>query len=233
MSPSPAEPALPAPDTVAPTGEALLRLLREELIKTQLIVLELNDRVLAKETEKADAVAILGRVELVLEQKINYISDLDRALNEQIAKLRQQVDAAQTECGARDDIIKDLAGRLEAANQEVTRMHGVAGGYARDLAHTREALAAESTHHQHTQTTLASTESRLAEQTSKLAETNVVLAATKNELAATQARLDETSQALTRTESTLADERRRLASIFASLLWRWGRPWRAMFGPKV
>ncbi len=223
---SPSTESASAPPREAPTGEALVRLLREELIKTQLIVLELNDCVLAKETDKADAIAILGQVELVLEQKINYISELDRALNAQIAALRGQLEQAQHESQARETVIQDLASRLEAANQEVNRMHAVAGDYARQLTHTREALAAETARLQQTQTGLSSTRAQLDEKTK-------ALAATTAELSATQARLDATTARLGQTEADLARERRRLANIFGSTLWRWGRPWRALFGPKV
>lgn len=209
-----------------PSGEALVRLLREELIKTQLIVLDLNDRVLEKETDKADAVAILGQVELVLEQKINYISELDRALNNQIADLRQRLQASEQEQKARDSIIQDLASRLETANQEVSRMHGVAGDFARDLAHTREALAGEKAQHQGTRGELASTAAQLDQ-------TRQTLATTSSELAATRDRLETTERRLTEIDAALASERGRLAKIFSSALWRLGRPWRALFGPKV
>lgn len=208
------------------SGEPLVRLLREELIKTQLIVLDLNDRVLEKETEKADAVAILGQVEMVLEQKINYITELDRALNTRIAVLQQRLELSEAESKARDAIIQDLVKRLDVANQEISRMHGVAGDFARDLAHTREALTAESAgHHQ--------TRAELAAISADRAATAQTLAATRTELATTRRQLEETQHTLHTTTTALEGERRRLSAIFSSALWKLGRPWRALFGPKV
>src|SRR5690606_25828208 len=96
-------------------NEALIRLLREELIKTQLTVLDLNDRALEQETDKADAIAILARVELVLEQKIDYITELDRLLNAQIADLRRQLDEARNEAQTCTVATTDFASRLTNA----------------------------------------------------------------------------------------------------------------------
>ncbi len=218
MTPAPLDPETsPAPPPS--DQEALIRLLREELIKTQLIVLDLNDRVLEKETDKADAIAILARVELVLEQKIDYITELDRALNAQIADLRARLASAENESKARDTIIQDLVAKLDAANQEISRMHGVAGDYARDLNLTREALARES--------------AELARTRTELAARSATLAQTSDDLAATRARLADTERTLADRDADLAHERRRLNQIFASALWRLGRPWRALFGPKV
>ena len=66
----------------------LVQSIRKELILSQITVLELQDTILQKETDKADAVSILGQVEHVLEEKINYIFALDRVLNEKIAGLQ-------------------------------------------------------------------------------------------------------------------------------------------------
>jgi hypothetical protein len=152
---NPTSPPTPSPEI---KGDALVRLLREELVKTQVIVLELNDRVLAKETDKADAVTILGKVELVLEEKINYIAELDRALNDEIKAAKRDLAAAQEtaktvgqthEAQVRDAqrVLQDHVDRLEAANQEISRMHGVAGGLgprpgpnSRDASHLDEGL---------------------------------------------------------------------------------------------
>lgn len=208
------------------SGEALVRLLREELIKTQMIVLDLNDRVLEKETEKADAVAILGQVELVLEQKINYITELDRALNAQIAGVRARLESTERENQAHATSIQELLAKLDAANKEVTRMHGVAGDYARDLAHTREALNVESATHQQTRAQLSAT-------STELASTGQTLATTQSDLAATRGQLEDTQRKLEQTHTELAHERHRLNKIFRSALWKLGRPWRALFGPEV
>ena len=56
---------------------------------------------------------------------------------------------------------------------------------------------------------------------------------TSDELARTRAHLADTERTLADREASLAHERRRLDKIFASALWRLGRPWRALFGPKI
>jgi chromosome segregation ATPase len=66
----------------------LIQGIRRDLIHAQISILELNDTILAKETDKADAVSILGELEHQLELKVNYIFDLDRELNRQISGLR-------------------------------------------------------------------------------------------------------------------------------------------------
>ncbi|MCC5021807.1 MAG: hypothetical protein J6386_02940 [Candidatus Synoicihabitans palmerolidicus] len=45
--------------------------------------------------------------------------------------------------------------------------------------------------------------------------------------------LNATTTKLSRTTEDLAVARERLTAIESSLLWRWGKPWRALFGPKV
>src|SRR6187402_2436737 len=74
----------------------LVQSIRKELILSQITVLELQDTVLQKETDKADAVSILGQAELVLEGKINYIFELDRALNQRIAALERELVETRT-----------------------------------------------------------------------------------------------------------------------------------------
>lgn len=248
----------PPPIPSADAREALIRQLREELIKTQMIVLELNDRILEKETDRVDAIAILGRVELVLEQKIDYIVELDQALNARIRDLTSALADAQSlaaqrlaeiqricaerdrEYAARDAIIQDLVQKLDTANQEIGRAHTMAGGFARDLAHTRDALAAEQTTHQQTREAFAANRAQLDATAADLVRTQTALAATREELAGTQSRLDATARELSDTagqlsarEADLAAERGRLHRIKASALWRLGRPWRALFGPKA
>src|SRR6187551_62717 len=63
----------------------LVQSVRKELILAQITVLELQDTILQKETDKADAISILGQAEHALEHKINYIVELDRVLNEKLA----------------------------------------------------------------------------------------------------------------------------------------------------
>ena len=67
----------------------------------------------------------------------------------------------------------------------------------------------------------------------ELAERTASLAQTSDDLAQTRARLADTERTIADREASLAHERRRLEKIFASALWRLGRPWRALFGPKV
>jgi chromosome segregation ATPase len=238
---NPTSPPTPSPEI---KGDALVRLLREELVKTQVIVLELNDRVLAKETDKADAVTILGKVELVLEEKINYIAELDRALNDEIKAAKRDLAAAQEtaktvgqthEAQVRDAqrVLQDHVDRLEAANQEISRMHGVAGGFARDLAQTRETLATSTKDLAETRGALTATLQKLATSEQTLADTRVKLAQTEEHLRSTAQSLADEQAVRTERDAQLVDERRRLSLIFNSALWKAGRPWRALFGPKV
>jgi hypothetical protein len=179
-------------------NEALIRLLREELIKTQLIVLDLNDRVLEKETAKADAIAILARVELVLEQKIDYITELDRLLNAQIADLRRQLESSRAETRACADAVAALASRLAVAPP-----------------------------------TAASSSTPLAQTEAAVSSLAAAFDQRTRELADTRAQLDHTARTLAERDHALALERHRLNKIFRSSLWRLGRPWRALFGPKL
>ena len=118
----------------------LIQSIRQELILSQITVLELQDTVLQKETDKADAISILGQAEHALEGKINYIVELDRVLNEKLSAARQAATAAAPEITARDQIIQDLVQKLDLANREIGATHALAGAYARDLAQAQEAL---------------------------------------------------------------------------------------------
>jgi chromosome segregation ATPase len=116
----------------------LIQGIRRDLIHAQISILELNDTILAKETDKADAVSILGELEHQLELKVNYIFDLDRELNRQISGLRTQL---ANETASRDATIKDLVARLDAANREIGATHELAAKYARELSDSRERVA--------------------------------------------------------------------------------------------
>lgn len=118
----------------------LIQSIRQELIRSQITVLELQDTVLQKETDKADAVSILGQAEHALEGKINYIVELDRLLNERLAALAATATAAEAGNAERDRIIQDLVHKLDLANREAGAAHGLASNYARDLSHAQEAL---------------------------------------------------------------------------------------------
>jgi chromosome segregation ATPase len=118
----------------------LIQNVRRELILSQITVLELQDTVLQKETDKADAISILGQAEHALESKINYIVELDRVLNEKLAAAQQAAAAGGPEIAARDRIIQDLVEKLDKANREIGATHAMAGNYARDLAQAQETV---------------------------------------------------------------------------------------------
>ena len=143
MSSAASQPTSPATSIERLTRElaektSLIQDIRKELILAQVTVLELQDTILQKETDKADAVSILGQAEHALESKINYIVELDRVLNEKLAAAR--AGSGSAEIAARDQIIQDLVQKLDAANREIGATHTMAGNYARDLAHAQEAL---------------------------------------------------------------------------------------------
>ena len=143
-------PAAPTPPTPPPDlarlqreleeKTLLIQSIRKELILSQVTVLELQDTVLQKETDKADAVSILGQAEHALEGKINYIVELDRVLNGQLATAQAALAAAQTGSAERDRIIQDLVQKLDLANRGLGEAHAMAGGYLRDLTEARESL---------------------------------------------------------------------------------------------
>jgi hypothetical protein len=118
----------------------LVQDIRRELILSQITVLELQDTVLQKETDKADAISILGQAEHALEAKINYIVELDRVLNEKLAAAQRSAGPGAAEIAARDAIIQDLVQKLDLANREIGATHRMAGDYARDLAQARAEL---------------------------------------------------------------------------------------------
>jgi chromosome segregation ATPase len=182
----------------------LVQSVRKELILSQITVLELHDTILQKETDKADAVSILGQVEHVLEEKINYIFELDRVLNEKIAASQAALAAQKT---AHDQITQDLVQKLDAANREIGATHTMAAGYARDLAQSREQLQR--------------TEQELTAARAQLAGTQASLAQTRQELGDSQA-------AQRATEDARAALAREIASMRAALSWKLTRPLRAL-----
>ncbi|WP_221032933.1 hypothetical protein [Actomonas aquatica] len=227
-----------------PADENLVTTLRREIVAAELQILELNDRLAAKDTDRADAVALLGQAELVLEEKIGYIMTLDQALNTRIRELEQECDRKTAEIdrrgealqaahaadernrAERDAVIKDLSERLEAANQEINRAHELARDYAEKFNGAEQALAA-------TKAELAATTEQLTQTQTKLTTRDAELADALARIEALSAQLNDTTVRLSTSEETLAAERGRLHTIFHSTLWRWGRPWRALFGPKL
>ena len=140
----------------------LIQDIRKDLILSQITVLELNDTIMRKETDKADAISILAELEHVLEDKINNIVELDRVLNEQITALKEKVAAGTAEKTARDQIINDLVLKLDAANKETGAAHTLAGNYSRDLAQAQAQLQRATTDLTETQTNLTATRQDLA-----------------------------------------------------------------------
>ena len=182
----------------------LIQSIRKELILSQITVLELQDTILQKETDKADAVSILGQVEHVLEEKINYIFALDRVLNEKIAGLQAGLAAQKA---THDQITQDLVQKLDAANREIGATHTMAAGYARDLAQTREQLQRA--------------EQDLITAHAQLASTQATLTQARQELGVTQS-------AQRATEEARAGLAREIATLRASFSWKLTRPLRAL-----
>ena len=182
----------------------LVQSIRKELILSQITVLELQDTILQKETDKADAVSILGQLEHVLEEKINYIFALDRVLNEKIAGLQAGLAAQKA---AHDQITQDLVQKLDAANREIGATHTMAAGYARDLAQTREQL-------------------QRAEQ--DLTTVRAQLTSTQATLAQTRQELRDTQTAQRTTEEARAALAREIATMRVSFSWKLTAPLRAL-----
>ena len=148
---------------------ALIQNIRRDLIHAQITILELHDTILQKETDKADAVSILGELEHVLEGKINYIFELDRVLNEKLSALRQELGAERAD-RARE--VGDLVEKLDAANREIGATHTLAAGYARDLSQVRDQL-------QRTEQELAAARTTLDQVRRELDATRTTLRATE------------------------------------------------------
>jgi chromosome segregation ATPase len=115
----------------------LIQDIRRHLIQAQITILELHDTIMQKETDKADAISILGQLEHHLEEKVNYIMELDRVLNARITAGEQ---ALAAEKAARESVTQDLVGKLDTANREIGAAHELAAGFARDLAETKARL---------------------------------------------------------------------------------------------
>lgn len=224
--------------------QSLVETLRREVASAELQILELKDRLLTVNTDRADAVALLGQAELLLEQKINYIITLDEALNRRIRELETEVDLKTAEIDqrgiriaevenlqkqemtSRDAVIRDLNDRLEEANQATNQAHEV----ARDIDKKRGAFEQELAQ---TSTQLAETEKALAQTQSNLEERQSQLTTVEAQLAEVSSRLQKTQLDLVETQQRLQGESNQVAQIQTSLLWRLARPWRALFGPKL
>lgn len=193
----------------------LVQQVRTELIRAQITVLELQDTILLKETDKADAVALLGQAELLLEGKINYVFELDRALNAQIAALQQELATARLEYAAdraaRDQIAQDLVQKLDQANRALGEAHTLAGGYAKEAAETAAKL----------QASLRQTETLREE-----------LESWRGRADQAQAGAERIQQKLETVEAEHRALARELSAIRDSFAWKLTKPLRAVAGPK-
>ena len=187
---------------------ALVQSIRQELIRSQITVLELQDTILQKETDKADAVSILGQAELVLEGKINYIFELDRVLNERIASIQKELADSRA---AHEIITADLVQKLDQANRALGDAHKLAARYAQEAAEAREKVASITSSLHQTETAHQSAESKLD---SVHAEKNALV---------------EKLTELTASKASLEDE---LACIHRSVAWKMTAPFRAIGGRK-
>jgi len=194
---------------------ALVQSVRKELILSQISVLELQDTVLQKETDKADAVSILGQAELVLEGKINYIFELDRVLNERITATQRELADART---AHESVTNDLVQKLDATNRALGDAHQLAAKYARDAAQTGEKLAAALTSIQEREITLQRLEATVQERDS-------LSATLRSEIAELGRKLTSALAAQTALEQ-------QLAAIHESAVWKLTAPFRSKRTPQ-
>jgi len=187
---------------------ALVQSIRKELILSQITVLELQDTVLQKETDKADAIAILGQAELVLEGKINYIFELDRVLNLRLSELQAELASSRT---THESIAADLVQKLDQANRALGDAHSLAAKFAREAAETRDDLARE----------LSTTQQLRSEQS----EADATLSSLRASLESLRNRLDSTVAE----KVALAQDVARIRQSFA---WKITAPLRALTGRK-
>ncbi|GAB5560379.1 MAG: hypothetical protein SynsKO_20260 [Synoicihabitans sp.] len=227
-----------------------IRDLRREIISAETRISELQDQITRRETERADAVALLGQMELVLEQKIGYIITLDQSLNTRIQELEKECDRKTIEIEnrgsalreaenrdeknrtERDAVINDLSHRLDQANQETSKAHDI----AREIDQAR-AKAIEERDYQSSVVAQLSEElekvrNLLSAEKSKLSEVSTQHEQTHQKLEKTLSQLSSTAQTLSETKQKLVESQQIIADIKGSLLWRLSRPWRALFGPK-
>jgi chromosome segregation ATPase len=193
----------------------LVQQVRTELIRSQITVLELQDTILQKETDKADAVALLGQAELLLEGKINYIFELDQALNARIAGLQQELATARSQHeadrAARDQIAQDLVQKLDQVNRALGDAHTLAGGYAKEAAETGAKLRDS------------------LQETARLREELESWRARADAAQASAQRLQQQLESLEGEHRALGRELDTMRSSFA---WKLTKPLRALSGPK-
>lgn len=239
------------------TAPQEISVIRRELIALKSLNLELQDEILAVKTDRSDAVALLGQAEIVLEGKISYIVELDRTLNLRIRQLEQECDLKTEEIenrgkainaakesdqrnrADRDAIIAELNTRIESANQEINQAHAMARDLDSKRAELTDKFGEISTERDHVISDLNAAKQDLA----KAESTHLALSKTiqtteadrdslksgaeslAQEVAHQKDQLELQSQKLRNCESEISE-------IKSSLLWKLGKPWRAVFGPK-
>ena len=205
----------------------LVQSVRRELIESQLVVLELNDQILQKQTDKADAIALLCQAELMLEQKISHIMELDRVLNLQITDLKssqQKIESdkaaistklseAQNAQAQADSVIEDLTKRLDEANREIGQTHEMAG-------EINTALAASKAN-------CDDLKKRNLEQTEKIKTDTDQLKQMEREIDKLNRLLATTNEALAKSKVSEGKSQQELTELKNSRTWRWTRIFRS------
>ncbi len=102
------------------SSDTRVRDLRREIIAAETQISELQDQSTRRETEQADAVALLGQVELVLEQKIGYIIELDQTLNTRIRELEIECERKSEEIESRGKALLESEVRDEKNRTQLT-----------------------------------------------------------------------------------------------------------------
>ena len=226
------------------TAQQTIDSIRRELITLKTQHLETRDQMLKVKTDRSDAVALLGQAELVLEGKIAYIIELDRALSARIRGLEDECDRKTEEIEnrgkalsdardedrknreARDAVIGDLNARLEKANQETNQAHQVAGDINRKLTESTEEAAR-----------LRAGIDQLEQQLSQEREAAQALQAKLEDLDSQhsdkEAALQESQKSLQASREEAKAAQAIIDQIQDSSLWRWSKWWRSWFGPKV
>ena len=180
-------------------------------------------------TEQADAVALLGQAELVLEEKIAYIIELDRTLNGRIRELEEECDRKSAEIdlrgealnqareedqknrASRDEIIADLSARLEASNQETNRAHEIAGEVNQQLTQSTEEVA-------RVKKETLDTAKELAAEREVIQELRAAVAALKTQTSDYQTTLQSTQSALDDAQSESKSTQRVIRSNLAKTI---------------
>lgn len=237
----PESPRSPSPEKSAESQ--LIDNLRREQVDLEIKIMELQDTVLAKDTARADAVALLCQSELMLEGKIGYIVELDRALNQRIRELENECDrkteeidrrgraltelqsSAQRAQTDRDQTLAALHEKLDLANREIGNTHDLARGFVaeRDQALDQQRRMANE---------LEAQRQKLAAHQEEIILVNRRLEAAQAENTDLEHHRNTLGQKIADLQTRLTQTDSRLTEIKSSRLWRWTKPWRVLWGPK-